>query len=194
MKKNKTKIIAIVVTSVFAVLVSALAVWFFVFRVGKVSIDEYYEGITWDLTATQARNILLNDGYKIQKEGTVPVFDVESFGGYEGANGRIGLIANKDDKLGNILISFSDESMDVKKLNKFFKACTKELESQFDKKLDMVEFLGTEYSNRDEECSDVIYMGENSCIELIYYEDRKIMIVYTPADDEYCQELLRFAK
>ena len=188
---KKSKKIKLAVTGVFAVLIAALAVWFFVFRVGKVSLPEYYQGITWDLTRTQARNLLLNDGYQSVGNGKVPAFYVENFGGYEGANARFVLAGDADDNLTSIMFYFKEDTMDVKKMKKFYKACKKELEKQYDKTVNMAELEGR---GEDKEYSHVMYMGENTCIDLLYEEDGYIMISYESADGEFYQELLKFAK
>lgn len=188
---KKSKKIKLAVTGVFAVLIAALAVWFFVFRVGKVSLPEYYQGITWDLTRTQARNLLLNDGYQSVGNGKIPAFYVENFGGYEGADAKFVLTGGDDDKLTEMIFYFKEDTMDVKKMKKFYKACTKELEKQYDKSVNMAELEGR---GEDKEYSHVMYMGENTCIDIYYQEESHMMIVYASANEEYYQELLKFAK
>lgn len=195
---TKKKSIVIILAVVMVAVLVVLGVRFFILDAKNVEIPEQFEGINWDVKMNDARYLLELEGY-IFKGTNLTVFDIENFGGYEGANG-LGILY--DDEYGNlerINIEFNYGTMDEKSFNKFAEKCIEELDEKFDRKVSAetyVKIHNQEMSNvaYDEDFTQIMYFGEVSAITIKYHKDGALTISYIPIDSEYSEEMKSYAE
>ena len=189
------KNIAIVVICLALIVAGGLAIKKYCFPPQDVEITEYFMDITWDMTEKQAKELLIEKGYKPEVHDLL-VFEFEDFAGFEGAKARaVILFDNENDKM--ITMSLGNTNMSEDEVNEFAEAYIYKLESICDKKLDLtelIEYSGTAYNKEGQEYKNMLYFLGESAITIIYYEDEKIMITYGPKDSEYHQMMLEFAE
>ena len=194
------KKIAIVVICLALIVAGGLAIKKYCFPPQDVEITEYFMDITWDMSKRKVKELLYEKGYIPEPHPLdMLIYEIEDFGGFEGANARMVInYDNENEKM--IILSFNNEKMSEDEVNEFAEACMYKLDSICDKKLELTELLeygGTVYNKEGkegQEYKNMLYFLGESAITIIYYEDEKIMITYGPKDSEYHQMMLQFAE
>lgn len=153
-----------------------------------MEINEFFEDISWDKKADEAKELLELEGYTF-KESSDKAFEVENFGGYEGANGEGKLVGGKNGTLTEISLVFQADEMGENEFDKFLEKCIDTLDETFDEKVssDIFEKL---FRPKDEDLTEMMYYGVMTCIHISYYEDSSLTIAYNPIGDSYCQRML----
>lgn len=198
LRENKSKIIMALI--LVAVIAAGIFVKIYFIDAVNVSISEYYESITWNMTEQEAKNRLQTNGVTIIRDDGFVVFKIENYGGVEGANGRGILMSDENDEVYGVMCIFEAEGEDgigEKMLSKLTKACEKELDETFDKKVDkeeMLEILREEQPDVEEgilpgKINDA-WLGSSTYIGMIYHESDKLTITYENIDSEYGKYLL----
>ena len=180
--------IILAVVGVIAVILVAIGVKVFIIDAKTLEINEFFEDISWDKKADEAKNLLELEGYNF-KENSNRIFEVENFGGYEGANGEGKLVGGINGVLKEISLEFQIDEMGENEFDEFVENCIETLDETFDEKVppDIFDKL---FRPKDESLTEMMYYGMLTCFHIKYYEDSSLTIIYNPIDDSYCQRML----
>ena len=153
--------------------------------------------ITWDMSKRKVKELLYEKGYIPEPHfSDMLIYEIEDFGGFEGANARMVIDYDNENEM-MIILSFNNEKMSEDEVNEFAEACMYKLDSICDKKLDLTELTeygGIVYKKEGQEFKNILYFLGESAITIVYYEDERVVISYRPNDSEYYQKMLQFAE
>ena len=174
MEKKKSTKIVLAIAGVLVVVLAALAVKFFILDAIKLEVTDSFEGITWDLNIEQAKRVLEREGYKFETSHNptkVQLFFIEEFAGYDDISGTGSLVSFEEGCIENIYIDIkiSENDLSEKEFDKFATAVMDAYESEIGKP---VEHEGV-----------YIYSGANSTVEIAYFENSEIMIIFSPPEN-----------
>ena len=161
-------------------------------------------------TKEEAKSCLVHSGKMIIRDEGLVVFEIDDFGGLEGADGIGSILCGGGDWIATgVMCIFKtgtegDGEIDEKTLDKLAKAVEKGLDKAFDKKVDkeeMRQILLEESPNEEDKIDSLVdgdinctWLGEKTYIEVLYYKGKSLTINYSDISDEHGQYLLSVDK
>lgn len=179
----------IIIASVATVLIASLVVCLGLLNREpqvEVTAGEYFEGIAWGTSISDAKSKLSSERYDVLK-GTF--YTKSYFNGMEDTTAIVKLTPNDEDALESVMLMFRCDSEDTSTGEKALKQLRKAYEKAFDKLTDkkvVRDGKGTAAESAIggwDEC--ISWITENSCIEMTYTKDKSLTISYEMRGTEY---------